>query len=161
MPSLLGVYQGVAQSRNATRRISANKIRKSAATAAQNAQLARLTAALATAQAAAANPPVGGVPPPAAPPAPCWVAEVLYGINDPRTHTARLWAAINTNWFTKLYRKNGESWAKWLVINKWAQPIVKPIWDIMAIKGQLLAVKVRNNEFSINEKFNYLLEQVK
>jgi hypothetical protein len=104
----------------------------------------------------------GGVVPPAAPaPAPCWVAEVLYGVNDPRTHRARLWAATNNTWFTRTYQKYGESWAKWLSIHTWTQPIVKPIWDMMATRGELLAVKVRSRNYAIDSRFNYLLERVK
>jgi hypothetical protein len=112
----------------------------------------------ATPPTAVANPPAGGGP---ATPAPCWVAEVLYGMDDQRTHSARLWAATNINWFTKLYRKEGKVWAKWLTIHKWAQPIVKPIWNVMAYKGRILALKNRAGNYQINNNYTYLLERIK
>jgi hypothetical protein len=110
-----------------------------------------------------ATPPPTPPPPPVPPPPAqnCWVAEVLYGIDDQKTHAARLWATTNNNWFTKLYREHGKVWARWLSAHTWAQPIVKPIWDIMAIKGQTLAVKARTGNFSMNSEYNYLLERVK
>ena len=163
LPSVLGTLRGPAQKRRASLRIAANKIRESADSAQKKANIAALAAGLA---AAGTTPPAaGGAPPPPvappAPPAPCWVAEVLYGINDQRTHAARLWATTNDNWFTKLYKIHGETWAKWLTIHKWVQPVVKPIWDVIAIKGQLLAIKARSDESSLDENFNYLLEKVK
>ncbi len=141
--------------------IAANNVRKSAQTQQQNANLAALVTQL-QGQVQA----LGGQPQPQQPQAPqnppvCWVAEVLYGVNDYKTHAARLWASTNDNWFTKLYVAHGQSWAKWLSNNKWAQPIVKPIWDVMAIRGQSLAIKIRSNESKIDKKYDYLLEKVK
>lgn len=65
----------------------------------------------------------------------CWVAEELFGTNHIKTHLARLYASTTDTWFTRLYRKYGKSWAKWLSNHKWAKPIVKPIWEYMAYKG--------------------------
>ncbi len=114
------------------------------------------------AQLAAAT--AGSTPPPTTPPptgAPCWVAEVLYGVDDQKTHAARLWAATNDNWFTRTYRTYGRSWAKLLITNGWAQIMVKPVWNIMAMKGRGLAIKIRNGQAVLDERFGYLLEKIK
>lgn len=65
----------------------------------------------------------------------CWVAEELYGIDHPKTHAARRYCATHDNAFTRLYRKEGRSWASFLAANAWAKPLVKPIWDAMAVIG--------------------------
>ena len=62
-PTVFGNFYGHAQRRNTKSRVSANKIRRSAPDAAAQANLARVTAALAAAQ-AAGNPPAGGTPHP-------------------------------------------------------------------------------------------------
>src|SRR3989344_5901 len=62
-PIVFGNFYGHAQRRNTKSRVSANKIRRSAPDAAAQANLARVTAALAAAQ-AAGNPPAGGTPHP-------------------------------------------------------------------------------------------------
>jgi hypothetical protein len=169
-----GLLQSNARRGNAAKRMMANTIRQTVASATNKANIAQVAAAFAAA---------GGVPPPAAGGgagaaaaggaagggagagggggAPCWVAEVLYGVNDQRTHAARLWATTSDNLFTRLYKKYGESWAQWLAVHRWAHPVVQPIWDIMAIKGQLLAVKVRARGSLMDKKYNYLLEKIK
>lgn len=68
----------------------------------------------------------------------CWVAETLYGVDHPKTHLARLYANTHDTWFLRLYRKHGKSWARCLENHKWLQPIIKPIWDLMAYKGALM-----------------------
>ncbi len=65
----------------------------------------------------------------------CWVADVLYGPDATTTHLARLYANSHDTFFLKIYGKYGKAWAKWLDIHKWMQPIVKPIWNRMAVKG--------------------------
>lgn len=65
----------------------------------------------------------------------CWVADVLYGPDATKTYFARLYANSHDTLFLRLYGKYGKSWARWLNSHRWAQPIVKPIWDIMATKG--------------------------
>ena len=75
----------------------------------------------------------------------CWVAEVLYGKNHLKTHHARYYARTNNNWFIKLYTKYGRTWADLLEKNMWAAPIVQPIWDWMANRGNLLIVDKRSN----------------
>jgi hypothetical protein len=69
----------------------------------------------------------------------CWVAEVLYGKEHPKTHAARLYATYADTPFTRAYRKHGRAWAAWLTENPWAQPLVRPIWDTMARKGEAIA----------------------
>jgi hypothetical protein len=69
----------------------------------------------------------------------CWVAEVLYGKEHPKTHAARLYATYADTPFTRAYRKHGRAWAAWLTENPWAQPLVRPIWDTMAHKGEAIA----------------------
>jgi len=62
----------------------------------------------------------------------CWVAEVLYGVDDDRTHLARAWCLENREHpFVRLYRKHGKAWARWLEANDWARPMLQPIWDAM------------------------------
>lgn len=69
----------------------------------------------------------------------CWVAEELFGVDNIKTHMARLYVKANPNtWFNKLYIKHGKAWANWLKCNPWAKPFVKPIWEIMAIRGSQL-----------------------
>lgn len=65
----------------------------------------------------------------------CWVAVVLYGDTDTRTHAARLWVARNNNWFTRLYRKRGARWAAYLERHPWQKPVWKLCWDVMARSG--------------------------
>src|SRR3989338_9022405 len=130
-----------------TNRIAATRVREASINKSKQLQ-----------QAAAAFAATGGAP---AGGAPCWVAEVLYGVNNQKTHAARLWAATNNSWFIKLYKKYGRSWAQWLAVNKWAQPMVKPMWNMMAVRGELLAIRLRNSDFIKNEEFKNLLEKVK
>lgn len=62
----------------------------------------------------------------------CWVAEVLYGVDDPRTHRARAWVLSHPeNAFVQAYQKHGKAWARWLERNSWARPFVQPVWDAM------------------------------
>lgn len=65
----------------------------------------------------------------------CWVADELWGEDDPRTHAARLWASTHDTPFTRTYRKHGRAWAAWLHDNAWARPLVEPIWLAMARRG--------------------------
>lgn len=66
----------------------------------------------------------------------CWVAEVLFGVNSQLTADARLWANTHDNWFTRLYRRHGQTWAAWLTAHPWAKPVVKPVWLAMAAAGK-------------------------
>jgi len=62
----------------------------------------------------------------------CWVAEELYGVDDVRTHLARAWVRAHPqNGFVRLYQRHGRQWARWLAVNPWAKPILRPIWDAM------------------------------
>src|SRR3990167_465566 len=145
-----------------TNRIAATRVREASINKAKQLQQAAAAFA-ATGGAPAGGAPAGGAPAGGAPAggAPCWVAEVLYGVNNQKTHAARLWAATNNSWFIKLYKKYGRSWAQWLAVNKWAQPMVKPMWNMMAVRGELLAIRLRNSDFIKNEEFENLLEKVK
>lgn len=69
----------------------------------------------------------------------CWVAEELYGKNDIRTHHARLYTMVHDNFFTRLYRRNGIKWAATLKKHSWLKKIVRPIWDFMSFKGQVIS----------------------
>lgn len=62
----------------------------------------------------------------------CWVAEVLYGADDPRTHLARAWVLEHPeNSFVQAYQRHGKAWARWLERNPWARPFIKPVWDAL------------------------------
>ena len=65
----------------------------------------------------------------------CWVADELWGADDPRAHAARLWASTHDSPFLRLYRVHGKAWAAWLHENAWAKPLVEPIWMAMAVRG--------------------------
>lgn len=69
----------------------------------------------------------------------CWVAEELYGKNDIRTHHARLYTMVHDNFFNRMYKKNGIKWAAFLKRNNWLKPIIKPIWNFMAFKGEQIS----------------------
>lgn len=75
----------------------------------------------------------------------CWVAEVLYGVDDPRTHLARAWVRAHPERsFVRLYQRHGKAWARWLEAHPWVKPLVQPIWDRMwenAIREGIVAVK--------------------
>lgn len=73
----------------------------------------------------------------------CWVAEVLFGVFSQTTADARLWANTHDNWFTRLYRRFGLTWAAWLLKNRWAHPLVKPIWLAMAVAGRKQRESIR------------------
>jgi hypothetical protein len=61
----------------------------------------------------------------------CWVAEELYGADDPRTHLARAWVQTHDTPFTRAYIQHGRAWANWLRAQPWAKPMVQPLWDAM------------------------------
>lgn len=65
----------------------------------------------------------------------CWVADVLFGPLDVRTLSARHWVSTHDNWWTRLYCARGERWAVWLESHSWAQPLVRPVWLLMARLG--------------------------
>ncbi len=70
----------------------------------------------------------------------CWVAEELFGPNDPRTAHARLWCTMNPDHpFVRRYMREGPEWAAWLADNPWARPIVEPTWLAMAYEGARIA----------------------
>ncbi len=58
----------------------------------------------------------------------CWVAEVLYGVNDPRTWAIRLYLFNRDNLFTHLYKRYGKTWARWCRYVP-VRFIAKLIWD--------------------------------
>jgi hypothetical protein len=71
----------------------------------------------------------------------CWVAEVLFGASDARTHAARRWCAAHPrHWFVRLYRRFGRTWARLLAgPARWAQPLARPLWELLARRGAALA----------------------
>jgi len=66
----------------------------------------------------------------------CWVAEELYGKYSLKTDFARYYCLKYNTRFIKLYRKYGIKWAKTLRNYPILKPIVRPIWDYMAWKGE-------------------------
>jgi hypothetical protein len=67
---------------------------------------------------------------------PCWVAEELFGKHDLRTAHARLWASTHDNRFTRLYRKHGRKWARWVRKSRIFRTIAWPVWRYMAYLGK-------------------------
>lgn len=66
----------------------------------------------------------------------CWVAVELFGFWSPTTLNARRYANTHDNWFTRLYRRQGRRWAGWLQRHRWARPLAKPAWLLMARLGK-------------------------
>ena len=62
----------------------------------------------------------------------CWVADELYGKDDPRTHLARAYANRQPEeGFFAEYAKHGKEWAAWLKANPAMKPLVQWKWDEM------------------------------
>lgn len=65
----------------------------------------------------------------------CWVAEELYGIDDPRTFAIRAFMKDNVDedgWlgdFARLYQSKGKEWAKEIQVNLEARETAMAIWD--------------------------------
>jgi len=72
----------------------------------------------------------------------CHVAEVLYGVDDPRTLLARLYVWTHESPFLRLYRQSSQRWALWLKRLPFLKPLVQPIWDRMhrAMRVELRAI---------------------
>jgi hypothetical protein len=66
----------------------------------------------------------------------CWVAEVLFGVDDVKTHFARAYTRRTDNWFTRLYRKHGIKWAEWAKKSRVIRFAIRPIWLYMARRGR-------------------------
>jgi hypothetical protein len=72
----------------------------------------------------------------------CWVAEELFGVDDERTHFARFWVFRNQqHWFAKLYIRHGRTWAAILRRFPILKLFMRPIWERMAVRGMILAIK--------------------
>lgn len=70
----------------------------------------------------------------------CWVADELFGADDPRAHAARRWCHAHLDHpFVQQYAREGEGWAAWLRENAWAKRLVAPAWEWMAERGMTLA----------------------
>ena len=61
----------------------------------------------------------------------CHVAEVLYGVDDLRTHLARRYALTHDGFFLRLYRGFSDVWAGWVRKLPFLARLVRPIWDRM------------------------------
>jgi len=66
----------------------------------------------------------------------CQVAIELWGYNDDRTHQARFYVISNNNWFTRLYKKYGTTWAKIVKRSEIIKSMIKPIWKYMSAQGK-------------------------
>tara|TARA_R110002110_G_scaffold116418_3_gene287926 strand:+ start:1838 stop:4252 length:2415 start_codon:yes stop_codon:yes gene_type:complete len=77
-----------------------------------------------------------GPPPGHGPGGCCWVANEMWGYNDDRTHQARFYVINTNNWFTRLYKRYGETWGKVVRSRKWLQSILKPAWNYMSRQGK-------------------------
>lgn len=65
----------------------------------------------------------------------CWVAEELYG-DDVKTWTIRDWVLRNDNAFTRLYRRHGETWARWVRSNRLARAVARFVWDRLYVRAR-------------------------
>lgn len=72
----------------------------------------------------------------------CWVAEELWGANDTKTHSARLYATTHTSEFLTAYRQHGRAWAEEISNNPALRPLVEPTWLAMAALGSLMLAGV-------------------
>lgn len=66
----------------------------------------------------------------------CWIAESLYGVDDPRTLLMRFW--LNQVWakqsrlgalLMKLYRRVGQRVAAWVKVNRVVRSGLRPVFD--------------------------------
>lgn len=67
----------------------------------------------------------------------CWVAIALWGETDPRTRLARFWCAENpTHPFVRLYKRHGQTWARWVKSSVLARALAWPLWRFLAWRGE-------------------------
>ena len=70
----------------------------------------------------------------------CWVAEELFGVDDPRTHFARLWCHTHPDHpFVQQYVREGRVWADEVRANVSLRKLATPVWEWMAHEGAALA----------------------
>lgn len=80
---------------------------------------------------------------PAAAAAACHVAELLYGVDDLRTHLARFYVATHDSAFLRDYRAHSRAWAARLKTRPELLAALKPLWDRMvSLAGRDLHVAV-------------------
>lgn len=67
----------------------------------------------------------------------CWVAIALWGETDPRTRLARFWCAENPSHpFVLLYKRHGQTWARWVQASRIVRLLAWPLWRVLAVLGQ-------------------------
>ena len=64
----------------------------------------------------------------------CWVAEELYG-NTLKTWTIRDYVLRKQTLFTNLYRKYGQTWARWVRQSRIVRFVARLIWDAIYKKA--------------------------
>jgi len=71
----------------------------------------------------------------------CWIAEALYGSDDPRTHLLRAWLSVvyderRSGWaFVALYRVFGRSTARLISIGVLPRQFFRPLFDALVEKA--------------------------
>src|SRR3954463_14566738 len=71
----------------------------------------------------------------------CWIAEALYGVDDPRTLLLRSWLAVihaerRRGWlFVELYRQVGETVARLIRAGRLPRRAFLPLFDGLALKA--------------------------
>lgn len=87
---------------------------------------------------------VGGPTPsrPGRPPNPCWIAEVLYGAEDPRTHLLRMWLVDVYSktpvgaMVVAVYRKFGPEMAALAKRSSLLRGILHPVFEAGLVRAQ-------------------------
>lgn len=75
---------------------------------------------------------------------PCWIAEVIYGVDDPRTHAARAWLVgpFSDTWYgravVRFYSRFGERIAAVVRRSQALRVAFKPLFDMAAARGREL-----------------------
>ena len=73
----------------------------------------------------------------------CWIAEVLYGVNDPRTHLLRAWLStvycqtLPGALLVRLYRRLGRPLAALARKHAFVQQILRPLFDAGLLRAQM------------------------
>lgn len=107
---------------------------------------AAIGAAGAAAGGAMANPNfIGSKPPSGGTSTGCWIAEAIYGVDDPRTHLVRAW--LNTEFIKTsigravmaAYLKSGQGIAKMVRKSRFLKMALKPLFDRALQEAELWA----------------------
>jgi hypothetical protein len=71
----------------------------------------------------------------------CWIAETLYGVDDPRTELLRAWLTVvyeqrRSGWrFVALYRACGRSTARLIARGVLSKRLFRPLFDTLVDKA--------------------------